>query len=285
MKVKKAFIPLAGYGTRFFPITKAINKEMLPVLNRPLVDYVVEDCLGAGITDIFFITLKNDVQLKTYYSEHKELESYLLDRGAQEKYEQIVSIHKRANFHFIEQPQDGRYGTAIPLLLAKDHIASGEYFLILMGDDFIYNSDGSSELQRLIESTTSSGFDSGLCVTEVPREEVSKYGVASINSDGSLTHFVEKPAAGSAPSNLINISKYLFHSDAIADMEASMTPHEDSGEYYITDVFERYSKRHPMYVHSIKGKYLDGGNPAGLLKANIIVGRDHPELVGDLTLI
>lgn len=285
MNVSKAFIPLAGYGTRFFPITKAINKEMLPVLNRPLVDYVVEDCIKAGISDIFFITLANDIQLKTYYSKKPELEKYLLDRGAKEKYEQIADIHARANFHFIEQPQDGRYGTAIPLLLANDIVEKGEYFLMLMGDDFIYNRDGSSELRRLIESTTKEGFDSGLCVTEVPKAETAKYGVASINHDGSLAHFVEKPEPKAAPSNLINISKYLFHSDVISDMQASMTRHEESGEYYITDVFETYSKKHPLYVHSIKGRYLDGGNPAGLLKANIIVGRDHPELVGDLTLI
>src|SRR3989344_5101089 len=110
MQISKAIIPVAGYGTRFLPITKTINKTMLPILNRPLVDYIVADCVKAGVKDIFFVVLPEETQLQNYYSRNKKLEDYLLDRKAQAKYELIADIHKQANFHFIKQPQDGRYG-------------------------------------------------------------------------------------------------------------------------------------------------------------------------------
>ena len=138
MKITKAIIPVAGYGTRFLPITKTINKTMLPVLNRPVVDYVVEDCVKAGIKDILFVILPGEIQLRDYYSRNQKLEDYLLDRKAQDKYEAIADVHKQANFHFIEQPQDGRYGSAIPVLLGQEFIEHDEAFLVYMGDDFIF---------------------------------------------------------------------------------------------------------------------------------------------------
>lgn len=284
MKIAKAIIPVAGYGSRLFPVTKAVEKEMLPVLNRPIVDYVVEDCVKAGINEIYFIILPEDTQIRSYYSENTKLKDYFLSRNGEEKYKKIADVHRQANFHFIEQPQNGRYGTALPVQLAKDVLDKDEHFLVLMGDDFIYNSDGTSEVSNMIAEATKAGDVSLLATTKVPRKSVSNYGVVSYKEKEGrkfLESFVEKPGPNEAPSNIINISKYIFHTDIFKYL-SEVKPNPNGGEYNINDAFEGYMSEHPMMVYEIKGQYLDGGSPKGLLRANIIVGRDHPELVGDI---
>ena len=279
--VVKAIIPAGGLGTRFFPIAKAINKCMLPVGDRPLIDYVVEDCIKAGIQDIFFVIRPDDIALKTYYTEQLTLKAELARRGSLNVYEKVADVHARANFHFVEYDfarPDARYGSAIPVLAAESCIGRGERFLVLMGDDFVYNPDGSSETKRLIESTAGAGYDSGLCVTTVPKKDVSRYGVVTFREgDGrTLSHFVEKPEPRHAPSNLANISKYLFHADIMSHLRG-LQPDQKSGEYLLTDALEPYCEQHPMYVHEISGVYLDGGNPASLLKANLTVAKSQKQ--------
>lgn len=273
MKVTKAFILVAGLGTRFYPITKTISKGMLPVYNRPLVDYVVEDCIKAGIKHIYLAAAKGETQYKSYYTENLALRKELSLRQSNAAYEKIADIHTKAQFHFLEHDYDefGR-GTAGNVLVCEPHVMEGESVLIVAGDDFIYNRDGSSELQRFIRNVEEADLDSGLCAATVPYEKVSQYGALSIDDKHLLTGIVEKPQTN-APSNLINISKYLLTADIFPHIRGlKMHPNQ---ELMIVEALLSYANEHPLYVHEIEGQYLDGGTPDDLLNASLVISRDQ----------
>src|SRR5690349_6993818 len=144
--ISKALIPVAGWGTRRLPITKAIEKCMLPVGNRPIVDYVVQDCVTAGITDIYFVVGEGGLQqLQTYYGKNAVLEAHLKE-GGKDALLPLVAVQEGVNFTYIIQPAD-KYGTAVPVHLMTPYLEEGESVVVLMGDDFLYSSDGSSEVE------------------------------------------------------------------------------------------------------------------------------------------
>ena len=266
MKITKAIIPVAGWGTRRLPITKAIEKCMLPVGNRPLVDYVVQDCLKAGIEDIYFVISENSTQLKEYYSENTALNEYLRQNG-KESNVPLVSPPKDAAFHYIVQPS-GRYGTAIPVALAALKTGIDEPVVVLMGDDFIYNQDKSSEVQRLLEATN----ESSMLGVNVALEEVSRYGVLEMNENNEFVQVVEKPRVKDAPSTLINVSKYVLSPQLLQEIIDYSNEEVIEGEYVITEPINRYVKNGgTMKVVPAKGQYLDGGSVEGWLHANNVV--------------
>jgi len=266
MKITKAIIPVAGWGTRRLPITKAIEKCMLPVGNRPLVDYVVQDCLRAGIEDIYFVVSEDSTQLKEYYSENAALNEYLRQNG-KESNVPLVTPPKGATFHYIVQPS-GRYGTAIPVALAALETGINEPVVVLMGDDFIYNQDKSSEVQRLLEATN----ESSMLGVNVALEEVSRYGVLEMNENNEFVQVVEKPSVKDAPSTLINVSKYVLSPQLLQEIIDYSKEEVLEGEYVITEPINRYVKNGgTMKVVPAKGQYLDGGSVEGWLHANNVV--------------
>lgn len=263
--ITKAIIPVAGWGTRRLPITKAIEKCMLPIGNRPIVDYVVEDCVKAGITDVFFVVNKDfNQQIKTYYGDNIALNEYLIDRGREPLSQEYADI----TFHYIEQVSNDKYGTAIPVALAAEHIDEGESAVVLMGDDFIYNSNDSSEVARLLESTPEGG--SAMLCASVEKSEVGRYGVVEMTEDGEYIRIVEHPNPETTPSTLINISKYVLNGDLLK--AAGQVERHSSGEYYLIDAMNQYVERGGVIkVLPAMGQYLDGGNLAGWLHANNMV--------------
>ncbi len=266
--ITKAIIPVAGWGTRRLPITKAIEKCMLPIGNRPLVDYVVADCIRAGITDIYFVVSQGSTQLQKYYSTNTTLNEYLVGAGKNDAIK-LVSVPDGVNFHYIEQPRHGKYGTAVPVALAAEHVFEGESVVVLGGDDFIYNADDSSEVQRLIEGTSENG-NSMLAVNVAP-DQISKYGVIEVSDDQEFIRIVEKPSPEDAPSTLINISKFVLNHDAIERI-AQFVQTDQSGEYYITDPINHYvADGGTLKVVQARGEYLDGGTLEGWLHANKVV--------------
>lgn len=284
MKISKAVITSAGFGTRFLPITKTIQKEMLPILNRPLVDYVVEDCIKAGITDIIFIISEHNSQLVHFYRENKRLYEYLKRMNKLDQYESVSHLHTQANYTFIKQDDSETYGTATPVKLAKEQLKDEEAFLVFMGDDFIFNADGSSETKRMIETFTQSNAAGLATCIERPKSILHKYGIAKIKEKNHFTYLsglVEKPAPGSAPSNLANISKYIF-TPAIFEIIEKQTVNPGSGELYITDSITQLAQQAPVVIHTPAGEYLDGGYVLGWLKANLMVARSQPELAREL---
>lgn len=268
MKITKAIIPVAGWGTRRLPITKTIEKAMLPIGNRPIVDFVVKDCIKAGISDIYFVVNSENSQVEQFYSSNKKLEKYLEEKGKFGQIEQIKNVSKSVNFHYIVQPDDGKYGTAVPVALVAEKFEFSEPTAVLMGDDVIWNEDGSSELNRLLNVVKDG--ESAMLGVEVPREEVSKYGVLEMDKANNFVRIVEKPSPENSPSNLINISKYVF-SARLLELTVKYVEKNPNltGEYMITEPINEFVKSGgTMKVTSAKGQYLDGGSLEGWLYAN-----------------
>lgn len=270
MTIKKAIIAAAGFGTRFLPITKTIQKEMLPILNRPTIDYIVEDCIQAGVTDIIFVVNEFNDQIRHYYSQDEELEERLRSKGKEAELSTIQNLHQKASFHFITQRHDGPYGTSIPLLLAKEYIQADDAFFYLTGDDFILTPDGSSSIKQLINTFASRNDDpAGLmaCI-ERPNDELHRYGV--IQHDPISNHLrgiVEKPAPGAAPSNLINISKYIL-TPAVLPLLHQQYNQPKNSEYYITDILVEQAQAKPVIVYKPDGTFIDAGTVDSWIHAN-----------------
>ncbi len=284
MSIRKAIIATAGFGTRFLPISKTIQKEMLPILDRPLVDYIVSDCVKAGIEEIIFVVNEHNDQVIHFYRENRRLQEYLKRMNKSQLYSQVAHLHTEAKFTFVRQLDNDLYGTATPLKLAESHVKDEPAFLVLMGDDFIYNGENNSAIADMIMTHEKSGA-AGLitCVTK-PDEILHKYGIAELKEQNGyqfLTNLVEKPAPGTAPSNLANISKYIMTPEVFKIL-ADQKPNPSSGELYITDTILELAHRQSVVVHTPQGEYLDGGYLAGWLKANLMVLNSRPELKAEI---
>ncbi len=285
MSIKKAVITTAGFGTRFLPISKTIQKEMLPILNRPLVDYVVADLVKAGIEEIIFVVSEHNQQIKHYYSENPRLKKYLEQKGKNELYQQVEHIHQQAQFTFKVQPDAERYGTAVPVKICEDLLRNEEAFLVFMGDDFVYSGNDQSAAAAMIElykhSKAENGGHIGGVATfiERPTNELHKYGIAEIEQRDQFTYLkrlIEKPTPGTAPSNLSNISKYIL-TPAVFEIIHQQGVNPQSGELYITDTVQTLAEQAGVVVHRPHGEYLDGGNVVSWFKANLKLIQDHPE--------
>ena len=275
MQINKAIIPVAGWGTRRLPITKVIEKAMLPIGNRPLADYVVEDCAKAGIKEAYIvIDEKPFSQIKAYYEENTSLNNYLIARGKEDKLTLADTSRDGLVLHFYAQKDvDKRYGSAESVAQVVEEFSIDEPCVVLMGDDFVYNRDGSSDLARLMELVKGPD-DSAMLAAEVPMENVERYGVLKVDK-GLLTGIYEKPKREDAPSNMISISKFIMSSELLQRIvkyckENDFGPKDQ--EYLITDpIIEHIKAGGKIRVMPIKGEYLDGGSMEGWLHANNVV--------------
>jgi len=271
IRPRVAVIAAAGFGGRMMPVTKSISKEMLPVGNRPIVDYAVENAVKAGVEKIIFITREDDDQLRSFYSKPKQaLVDGLASIGKTNIIPDIEYLHTLAEFVFVDQPHDGRYGTGLLPVIAQQALESEELFWLLAGDNAAFRPDG-RELELLLQTLNEHDMHSAIACTEVPLQNVGRYGVIEYqdsNDHKIFNRIVEKPAPDQAPSNLINISSYLFHADII---DICKTIEITDNEYLLTDAFEEYSKRHPMLTWPITGSFIDVGNPKAFAEANQLV--------------
>ena len=273
-KITKAIIPVAGWGTRRLPITKIIEKSMLPVGNRPLVDYSVQELIKAGITDIYMVISNVEpCQVQEFYRDNLALNDYLVERGKADRLALAKTLPDHVKIHYTTQDPAGRYGTAVPIALVVEEYNLDEPVLVFMGDDFVWNPDGESAAESLIHSLQSED-ESAILGVEIPREKVDKYGVLSVQ-DGKLVDVVEKPSIEEAPSNMINVSKYIMSRDLLRRVVNYVKSH-DFGlldqEYLVTDPIDEYIKEGGiMRVAPTTGEYLDGGSVEGWVHANNVV--------------
>lgn len=273
-KITKAIIPVAGWGTRRLPITKVIEKSMLPVGNRPLVDYSVQELIEAGVTDIYMVVSNTEpCQVREFYSDNIILNDYLISRGKGDRVALTKTLPDHVKIHYIAQDANSKYGTAVPVAMAAEEYNLNEPVIVYMGDDFIWNPEGESAATSLINSLQSE-TDSAILGVEIPKEKVDKYGVLEVQ-DGKLTNVVEKPSVEEAPSNLINVSKYILSADLLQKIVAYVNEHDfgpTDQEYMITDPIHDYIKQgQTMRVASTSGQYLDGGSVEGWVHANNVV--------------
>lgn len=263
--ITKAIIPVAGWGTRRLPIAKAIEKCMLPIGNRPIVDFLVQDCIRAGITDIYFVTGEESMQLQAYYSDNGALNTYLIGNG-KENLLPVVAPPRNVRFHYIVQPNDGKYGTAVPVALAAPYIKPDESVVVLMGDAFFYDGNGGNEVARLIAETPENG--NGTLAFAVPREKTGEYGVIDLDANSNFVRIVEKPRPEEAPSNLASAAQHVFNHDLLSAV-VNYASAPLSGEYYITDPINQYvTNGGSVRVVPAQSEFLDGGSLDGWLRAN-----------------
>lgn len=260
----KAIIMVAGYGTRRLPITKTIEKCMLPFGNRPVVDYVVQDCIAAGIEDIYFIVSEQSTQIRDYYRTNIDLKDYLIRNHKDDLLPLIAPPAVR--FHYVTQPNYGKRGTADAISRAVALIPADESVVVLGGDDCIYNENG-SEIARLI-AAASEGSCSMIGV-RVAREKLSAYGVIEADEAGNFVKIHEKPAIDNAPSDMINVSKYVFSHELLALTQEYVLRENPSGEYLITEPINQFvSGGGVMKVVPAEGEYLDSGALDNWVRAN-----------------
>lgn len=273
-KITKAIIPVAGWGTRRLPITKIIEKSMLPVGNRPLVDYSVQELIKAGITDIYMVISNVEpCQVQEFYCDNHALNDYLVERGKADRLALAKTLPDHVKIHYTTQDPAGRYGTAVPIALVVEEYNIDEPVLVFMGDDFVWNPDGESAAESLIHSLQNAD-ESAILGVEIPKEKVDKYGVLSIK-DGKLTGVVEKPSVEEAPSNMINVSKYIMSKDLLRRIVNYVKSHDFGPldqEYLVTDPIDEYiNEGGVMRVAPTTGEYLDGGSVEGWVHANNVV--------------
>lgn len=275
MKCTKAILPVAGWGTRWLPITKTIEKCMLPVGNRPIVDYVVQDCLAAGIRELIFVVGEDSTQIEKYYRSNIKLNNYLR-RYHKTELLPVVAAIEDVKLHFVTQPSHGKYGTAVPVALAAEYIEPGESVVVLMGDDFFYNADGSSETARLIDAVRTAGAENGMLAASLDADDTltGRYGLIEEDTAGNLIRIIEHPEVIPEPF-LKNVSKYLLSYELVETVKTYVATGRSSEEYYIFAPFEEALKQGAsMKVVRAKGRYLDVGTPRSWLEANTVVLSD-----------
>ena len=272
--ITKAIIPVAGWGTRRLPITKIIEKSMLPVGNRPLVDYSVQELIKAGVKDIYMVISNVEpCQVQEFYKDNLALNQYLIDRGKKDRLKLAKTLPDDVTIHYTVQDPAGKYGTAVPIAMVVEEYNIDEPVLVFMGDDFVWNPDGESAAEALIKSIQDD-TDSAILGVEIDKSKVEKYGVLSAK-DGKLVNVIEKPTEEEAPSNLINVSKYIMSPELLQRVVKYVDEHDfgpRDQEYMVTDPIDEYIKEGGvMRVAATKGEYLDGGSVEGWLHANNVV--------------
>ena len=269
MAVRKAVIPAAGLGTRFLPATKSQPKEMLPVIDRPGIQYVVEEAVRAGLDDILVITSRGKHTLEDHFDRSIELEAHLERTGKTEYLEEVRAISEMADFHYVRQKEPLGFGHAV--LLAKQHVGD-EPFVVMVGDEIVPEPIGD-------ETSLIGGMDaifekqnaSVIAVQEVPSEDISSYGAIDPEetADGlvKLKGMVEKPAVEDAPSNLASRGRYLFTPGIFDAIER--TSEGVGGEIQLTDAIRLLAEEEGVFAYVHDGPILDVGKKLDYLKTTV----------------
>lgn len=278
-KVRKAVIPAAGLGTRFLPATKALPKEMLPIVDTPTVQYIIEEAVASGIEEILIITNSNKHAMENHFDKDYELEARLTESGKTEQVNMINDIANMANIYYVRQKEPKGLGHAV--LCAKSFIGD-EPFAVLLGDDVVVNKKGKPALKQLID-TYEKHHASVVGVQTVPEDQVSKYGIVAPNkntpADGraaKLDNMVEKPSQKDAPSQMAVLGRYVLTPEIFELLETQGKG--AGGEIQLTDAICRLIDTQAVYAYDFEGTRYDVGDKFGFIKATIDFALDRKEL-------
>ncbi|MBP2029969.1 UTP--glucose-1-phosphate uridylyltransferase [Methanohalophilus levihalophilus] len=265
MEIKKAVIPAAGLGTRFLPVTKSMPKEMLPIIDKPVIHYVVEEAIAAGIDDIIFVTGRSKRSIEDYFDESPELEMHLRNSHKDDLLKIVEDISSMVDIHYIRQKEPKGLGDAI--MRSRKHV-NGDPFAVLLGDDIIVNKTPC--IRQLIEVSKKYQC-STIAVEQVPRKKVSSYGIIKgqplEESLYILEDIVEKPSIDKAPSDIGAIGRYVFTPEIFDCInEAGIGV---GGEIQLTDGIRMLNKMQKVYAYKFAGRRYDTGDKLGYVKAII----------------
>jgi UTP--glucose-1-phosphate uridylyltransferase len=270
VRVRKAVLPAAGFGTRFLPATKSIAKEVLPLVDRPIIQYAVEEALASGIEQIIVVISTARSAIEDHFDSNPTLERWLEDRGDIETLRAVRRISEFGPIAYVHQKEQLGLGHAV--LMAKE-LVGDEPFAVLLSDDVMLNPGGPPVTQQLIEQYTAHR-GSVIALQQVSREDVSRYGIVNpVHTEGRLVEIhdlVEKPSVDDAPSDLAVLGRYVL-TPKIFDLLES-TPRGAGGEIQLTDAIKSLMQEQPVFGYQFEGERHDAGTRLGWLKANVAIG-------------
>ncbi|MDP4171065.1 MAG: UTP--glucose-1-phosphate uridylyltransferase GalU [Bacillota bacterium] len=272
--IRKAVIPAAGLGTRFLPATKAQPKEMLPIVDKPTIQYIIEEAVKSGIEDIIIVTGRNKRAIEDHFDKSVELELLLEKTGKHEMLEVVEHISNMVDIHYVRQKEPLGLGHAV--LCAKKFIGN-EPFAVLLGDDIV---DSEVPALKQMMDQFNEVQSSILGCNEVPRSETDKYGIVNYSEQSGelykVKSLVEKPSVEEAPSTQAIVGRYIL-TPAIFDMLAQVEP-DKKGEIQLTDAIDKLLEKENIYSYNIKGNRYDVGDKFGFLQASIDFAMQRPDL-------
>ena len=277
--ITKAILPVAGFGTRFLPATKAQPKEMLPIVDKPAIQYIVEDAVSAGIKEIIFVTGRGKRAIEDHFDYSFELDKTLVEKNKLELVKEVRRISELAKFSYVRQPLPLGDGHA---LACAAHLVYDEPVLVMFGDTLYDAKEGPAS--QILKTFAKYG-DSVIGLSAVPRNEVSKFGVIDGVAVGERTYeikrFIEKPSPSEAPSNLVAVGVYVLTPEVLSWL-TTMKP-GPSGELRLADAFQQMlAHDRPLYGQEFNGTWLDTGDKLGFIKATIQLGLKNKELGPEL---
>ncbi len=274
MTLRRAVFPVAGYGTRFLPASKAIPKELLPIVDKPALQYVVEEAVAAGIEIAVFVTAEGKSAIEDHFDRNLRLEAFLAERGKDDLLEVVRQVGRMVQVVAVRQKEALGLGHAV---LQAAPVLGSEPFAVLLGDDVIVGEKPAISALMSLHRSTSAPV---IAVMEVPRSEIRHYGCISgeLVSDGvwRVRDLVEKPDPAKAPSNLAIIGRYVLTA-AVVDRLAD-TPADRAGEIQLTEGLRRSLADGPVFACTFPGRRYDAGNKSDFLRATVEIGMRHPEL-------
>ncbi|GAW92085.1 UTP--glucose-1-phosphate uridylyltransferase GalU [Calderihabitans maritimus] len=277
MRIKKAVIPAAGWGTRFLPATKAQAKEMFPIVDKPAIQYIIEEARASGIEDIIIVTGRNKRSIEDHFDRNHELELFLRQKGSEELFRLVEEVSRMVDVHYVRQKEPRGLGHAV--LCARKFIGN-EPFAVLLGDDIV---DGKVPCLKQLMKVAQEVETSVLAVQEVPSAEISRYGVVApiFLEDGlyMVKDLVEKPAPEEAPSNLAIIGRYILTPEIFPIL--AQTPPDKRGEIQLTDALRKLLLNQDIYAYCFDGDRYDVGDKLGYLKAVVRFALKEDSLAGD----
>ncbi|ALQ70464.1 UTP--glucose-1-phosphate uridylyltransferase [Bacillus cereus] len=280
-KVRKAIIPAAGLGTRFLPATKAMPKEMLPIVDKPTIQYIVEEAIQSGIEDIIIVTGKTKRSIEDHFDNAFELEQNLLEKKKYELLEKVQASSKMVDIHYIRQKEPKGLGHAV--WCARKFIGD-EPFAVLLGDDIVQAEKPC--LRQLIEEYDKT-LSSVIGVQTVPEDETHRYGIIDpLEQEGrryQVRNFVEKPAAGTAPSNLAIMGRYVLTPEIFMFLEQQHVG--AGGEIQLTDAIQSLNEIQRVFAYDFEGTRYDVGEKLGFVQTTIEMALQHPELRDDMVVM
>ena len=277
-KIRKAIFPAAGLGTRFLPATKAQPKEMLPLVDKPIIQYVIEEAVASGLTSIIIVTGRGKNAIEDHFDVSYELERLLQERGKTDLLEQVRSISNLINVSYVRQGETLGLGHAV--LMARD-LVGDEPFAVMLGDDII---DSPVPCMKQMIGVFERHGGPVIAVQQVTRAEISAYGVIDGTPEGEsgrvyrIRDMVEKPRAEDAPSDLAIIGRYILTPDIFDALEK--TPRDAGGEIQLTNGLRGLKEQRPLFGYRFEGIRHDAGNKLGLLKATVEFALKRPDLGG-----
>lgn len=265
-KVKKVVIPVAGMGTRFLPATKVLPKELLPIVDRPIIQLIVEECVAAGLETIIFVTSRPKVTLEDHFDPADLASWKLAAAGKANLIESVLELAKKINIVSIRQHVPRGLGDAV---LTSEPVVGKDPFAVVLGDDIVINNGGPSAIGQCLTKFNANEGSSVVGVLEVPKEEISKYGVVGFKDEksGELSSFVEKPSPEKAPSNWALPGRYVFNPSIYDAIRA--TSQGVGGEIQLTDAMAHLLKTEKFYAEKIQGTRFDTGDKLGYIMANV----------------